>query len=215
VRDPAELVGVMVILGLFGAMGAAGWYVAKARPARLARLREAPAISVESVSGARFLVVLLAGVALAVGSAPLLMAAFPRTPLMFLISTGLAFAAVLAPLTFARRFTVDVRLALEPGSLRLERRGAHPLVVDLARPFTLEAERVDDEILVLVEQEAARVLFSYRQGPAFVTLPLSPRPEGWVGDDERFTLFGEEAAILHEHLRLLSSPAGYRTPLDR
>jgi len=50
---------------------------------------------------------------------------------------------------------------------------------------------------------------------AFVTLPLSPLPEGWVGEDERFTLFGEEAAILHERLRLLSSPAGYRTPLDR
>lgn len=201
-RDPGELVVVAVILGLFGAIAAAGWYVAKARPARLARLREAPAISVESVSGARILVVLLAGMVLTGGSAPLLMAAFPKTPLMLLVSIGLAFAAVLAPITFARRLTVDVRLALEPRSLRLERRGARPVVVDLARPFTLEAKRVDDEVLVLVEQEAARVLFSYRQGPAFVTLPLSPLPEGWVGEDERFTLFGEEAAILHERLRL-------------
>jgi hypothetical protein len=178
-------------------------------------LREAPAISVESVSGARICVVLLAGMVLTGGSAPLLMTAFPKTPLMVLVSIGLAFAAVLAPLTFARRFTVDVRLALGPRSLRLERRGARPVAVDLARPFTLEAERVDDEVLVLVEQEPARVLFSYRQGPAFVTLPLSPLPEGWVGEDERVTFFGEEAAILHERLRLLSSPASYQTPLDR
>jgi hypothetical protein len=178
-------------------------------------MREAPAVSVESVSGARILVVLLAGMVLTGGSAPLLMAAFPKTPLMFLVSIGLAFAAVLAPLTFARRFTVDVRLALEPRSLHLERRGGRPVVVDLARPFALEAKRVDDEVLVLVEQEAARILFSYQQGPAFVTLPLSPLPEGWVGKGERFTFFGEEAAILHERLRLLSSPAGCRTPVDR
>ena len=139
------------------------------------------------------------------GSAPVLMAAFPKTPLMFLVTIGLAFAAVLAPLTFARRFTVDVRLALEPRSLRLERRGARPVVVDVARAFTLEAKCIDDEILVLVEQEAARVPFSYRQGPAFVTLPLSPLPKGWIGEDERFTLFGEEAAIVHERLRVLSN----------
>jgi hypothetical protein len=46
-----------------------------------------------------------------------------------------------------------------------------------------------------------RVLFGYRQGPAFVTLPPSPLPEGWVGENERFTFFGEEAAILHERLQ--------------
>ena len=214
-QDPGELVVVAVILGLFAVMAAAGWCVAKGRSARMARLREAPGVSVESVSPARIRVVLLAGLVLTGGSVPLLMAAFPRTPLMILVSIGLAFAAVLAPLTFARRFTIDVRLALEPRSLRLERRGARPVVVDLERPFTLESERVDDEVLVLVEQERSRVLFSYREGPAFVTLPLSPLPEGWIGEGERFTFFGEEAAILHEHLRRLSAPAGRRTPLDR
>ncbi|MFT3770902.1 MAG: hypothetical protein QM820_36245 [Minicystis sp.] len=214
-RDPEELVVVMVILGLFGALGAAGFYAAKARPRKLARLREAPEMSAESVSGARICAVLLAGTIVTGGSVPLLMAAFPRTPLMVLVSIVLAFAAVLAPLTFARRFTVDIRLSLTPRSLRLERRGAGPVVVDLARPFTLEARCVDDEVLVLVHQAAARILFSYRQGPAFVTLPLSPLPEGWVGEGERCTLLGEEAAILHERLRLLSSPAGYRTRLDR
>jgi hypothetical protein len=200
VRDPGELIVVAVILGLFGAMAAAGWYLAKARPARLARWRAAPAISVESVSGARILVLLLAGFVLTGASAPLLMAAFPKTPLMLLVSIGLAFAAVVAPLTVARRFTVDVRLILDPRSLRLERRGTRPVVVDLGHQFTLQAKRVDDEVLVLVEQEAARILFSYRDGPAFVTLPLSPLPEGWVGNDERFTLLGEQAAIVHERL---------------
>src|ERR1700743_1083002 len=105
-------------------MGGAGWYVAKARPARLARLREASTISLERVSGARTLVVLLVGVVLTGGGGPVLMASFPKTPLMTLVSVGLAFVAVLAPLTFARRLTVDVRLLLAPGSLRFERRRA-------------------------------------------------------------------------------------------
>ena len=200
-RHTEEYIALAVVFAFCSVIVAVGWYVNKGRPARLARLREAPTISVESVSGVRVFVALLAGAVVAGGSAPPLMVAFPEAPLMILVSIGLAFAAVIAPLTFARRFTIDVRLVLESRALRFEQRGAHPVVVDLALPFTMEAKQVDDEVLVLVEQGATRVLFAYRQGLAFVTLPLSPLPEGWVGKNERVASFGEVAAIIHERLR--------------
>jgi hypothetical protein len=199
--DPGELVVVAAILGLFGALAAGGWYVAKVRPARLARLRDAPSISLESIGHARVLVVLFAGMILTGASAPAFMAAFPKTPLMFLATIVLAFAAVLAPLTFARPFTVEARLFLEPLSLRIERRGAPPVVVDLARPFALEAQRVDNEVLVLVAQEGVRILFGYRHRPALAHLPSSAVPRGWIEENERVTFFGEEAAVLHERLQ--------------
>jgi len=138
VSQSGEFVVLAVLLGLFGAMGAGLWYATKVRRTALVRLREAAAISAESVSNSRILIVLLAGIVVAVGSAPLLMWAFPKTPMMFLVSVVLAFAAVFAPLTFARGLTVDTWLALEPGLLRLERRSARPMVVDLRRPFSLE-----------------------------------------------------------------------------
>jgi hypothetical protein len=113
---------------------------------------------------------------------------------------------VCAPLTFARRLTVNHALVLESSSLRFERRGVRAAVVDLSRPFALESKQVDDEVVVLVEQDPTRILFCYSQGAAFVTLPISPYPHGWVRHDERFTHFGEEAAIIHEQLRRLSAP---------
>jgi hypothetical protein len=197
----AELIVLAAILGLFGALIAVLVRAAKQRPAKLARLRQAPLVSADSVSTSRILVVLLLGTIIAAGSAPILMALSPETPLLFLVSIGLAFTAVLAPLTFARGLTVDRRLVLERQSLRFEQRGVPPVVIDLARDFSVEAQLIDDETLVLVQQAAARVLFSYRQGPAFVALPLNELPPGWVRDDERFTLFGDEAVIIHERIR--------------
>jgi hypothetical protein len=132
-HSTAELIVVAVILGLFGVLIAVLVRAAKQRPAKLARLREAATVSAYSVSTSRVLVVLLLGTIIAAGSAPILMALSPGTPLLFLVSTGLA--------------------------------------------------------------------FTYRQGPAFVTLPLTELPPGWVRDDERFTLFGDEAAIIHERIR--------------
>jgi hypothetical protein len=205
-RDSGELVVMAVILGLFGAMAAAGWYSIKARSARLARLREAASITADSVSGKRILVVLLAGVVLTGASAPLFMAAFPRTPLMFLVSIGLAFAAAVAPLTFARSLTIEVRLLLDPSSLRLERRGARPIEVQLDRAFTVEAECIDGEMMVIVEQAGARVLFAYRQGQGAQAVSGAMPPEGWIGEDERFVLFDQEAAIIHERLERMVRP---------
>jgi hypothetical protein len=201
-HDPATgLIVIAVILGVFGVLIAMAVRAAKQRPAKHARLREAPTVAAYSVSTSRILVVLLVGTIIAAGSAPVLMALSPKTPLLFLVSIGLAFAAVLAPLTFARDLTVDRRLVLEGRLLRFEQRGVSPVVIDLARDFSVEAHPVDDETLVLVQQAAARVLFSYRKGPAFVTLPLTELPPGWVRDDERFTLFGDEAAIIYERIR--------------
>jgi hypothetical protein len=207
VRDSGELVVVGVILGLFAAMGVGGWVAVEQRKARLARLRKALTIDAVSVSQWRILGVVGVGALLAVGSVPLLMAEFPRTPLMFLVSVVLAFAAVVAPFTFARGLTVATRLTLDEQALRFERRGARAVVVELGREFEVESVRADDEVLVLVEQGSARILFSYRQGRAFVTLPLTPLPPGWIREDERFTLYGEEAALMHERLtRFASDP---------
>jgi hypothetical protein len=197
----AELVVVAVILGLFGVLIAVLVRAAKQRPAKLARLREAPTVSAYSVSTSRILVVLLVGTVIAAGSTPILMALSPKTPLLFLVSIGLAFAAVLAPLTFARGLTVDRRLVLEGHSLRFEQRGVPPVVIDLTRDFSVEAQQIDDETVVLVQQDAARILFSYRQGPAFVTLPLEELPPGRIREGEHFTQFGDEAAIVHERIR--------------
>ncbi len=213
-NDPNELLVVAVILALFGAMAGLGWHVNEGRPAKLARLRDAPSISADSVSTRRIAMALIAGIVVTGASAPILMTLFPDTPLIFLVTIVLAFCAVLAPLTFLRRFTVDVRLEFDRQSLRLERAGAQPKVVDLTRPFTLDTARVDDEVLVLAEQDGARVLFSYRQEPAFVTLPLSPLPPGWLRDHENSTLFGGEAAVVHKRLKDLPLSSVAREPND-
>jgi hypothetical protein len=197
----AELIVVAVILGLFGAMIALLVRSAKQRPAKLARLRQAPIVSAYSVSTSRILVVLLAGTVIAAGSAPVLMKFAPETPLLILVSIALAFAAVAAPLTFARGLIVDRWLVLDGQSLRFGQRGAPPVRIDLARGLSVEAQPIDDETVVLVQQDVARVLFSYRQGPVFVTLPLEELPPGWIREGEHVTLFGDEARIIHERIR--------------
>ncbi len=122
-----ELIVIAVILGMFSILIAIAIRAAKQRPAKLALLREAPTVSAYSVSSSRILVVLLLGTVFAAGSAPVLMALSPRTPLLFLVSIGLAFAAVLAPLTFARGLTVDRRLVLEGSPFGSNDAASHPL----------------------------------------------------------------------------------------
>jgi hypothetical protein len=210
-KDPTELVIVGGILGLFGAMLGWAWYAVRARARKLARLPHARIVVDESVSGARILAVLALGALLAAASAPLMMTLFPKSPMMFLVCIALAFTAVLAPLTFARRLTVVCRLVLDERQLRLEPRGERAVSIDLAQPFALDAQSLDDEMLVRAEQGRSRIHFSYRRGPAVVTLPLGEPPDGWFSEGEQATLFGDEARIIHERLRAMPELARERT----
>jgi hypothetical protein len=97
-HDPATgLIVIAVILGVFGVLIAMAVRAAKQRPAKHARLREAPTVAAYSVSTSRILVVLLVGTVIAAGSAPVLMALSPKTPLL-LAEVGLAPGRARAPI---------------------------------------------------------------------------------------------------------------------
>ena len=197
--SPEELVIVGVILGIFGLMiGWAVWF-AKGAAARVARKRVAARLEIALPSSARIVAVLIAGTILA-GAVPGVMSVtLGRGYALLATLSGifLAFAAVVAPFTIARRFTTNRRLVLDPRELRLEQE-AGTIAIDLGRKFELATRKLDDEVVVLVTQQQVRLLFGYREGPQFVTLPLE-RPD--VESTDQWSHFGPDAAIIYERLR--------------